>query len=277
MKMKKLFTFLSVAFLIGMSVNVMAQSTGTAPYPGATHSYSVVSNDGSSYVWSVTKGDESTEVTSADLTLSPTANSASIEWASSAAVGTNYYVRVVETNNGCSNTKVIKVTPVASQFNVAVAATKTCWDDAVTVSLVNDEPSYDHGTATIAYTFTPEYNQGAYKFSYSIPTKDGFTWATPTFASGAGALETGATGNTGTFTTTGADAVTLTFVVTRTNTNNSSDQIGDQADFTSNLVISNVKTGASFNLSESTASEDVADNTQNISVSRPHTTNIVAE
>lgn len=270
--MKNLFSLLCLVVLLGVSANVMGQSTGTAPYPGATHTYSAAEHTGSTYAWSVTKGDLSAAVVVADLALTDADQRvATIQWASTAAIGTDYYVKVIETVTltGCTNTKVLRVRPVASEFDVAITASAPCWT-AVTVSLDAadpKEPVYAHGTATIAYTFTPDNNQGAYKFTYAIPTKEDFTWATPTITGDAGTLS-GATGNGGTFTSSSVGgAVTLTFVVTRTNTTNLTDATGDGADFDSDLTISSVNSGVLFAISEASG----ADNVMEIAVTRPHT------
>jgi len=268
--MKKLIFLVCLLVGVGISTNVLAQSTGTSPYVGATHTYSAADHAGSTYAWYVYKGDLSTSPgAEVDLT-DGTSRVASIQW-TTAVVGTDYYVKVIETvtATGCTNTKVLRVRPVASAFDVAITADVPCWT-AVTVSLdaaTPKEPIYAHGSATIAYTFTPTNNQGAYKFTYAIPTKTDFTWATPTITGDAGTLS-GASGNGGTFTSTaGGGAVTLTFVVTRTDLTNTTDATGAGADFDSNLTISTVKTGTSFAISETSG----ADNVKNIAVTRPHT------
>lgn len=278
--MKKLILFVCLFVAVGISANVMAQSTGAAPYPGANHNYRVgdgTNTASSSYAWSVL--DDAYADASAKVTISAigagSVNDAQVNilWKSSVVADEIYYVQVVETNNGCTNTKAFKVVIAASAFDVLATAPAPCWTP-VTVSIdgTSKEPIYNHGSATIIYTFTPDNNQGAYKFTYDIPVKADFTWATPTYVAGSGSLEAGSTGNAGTFTTTGTGAVTLTFVVTRTNLDNSTDANGDKADFTSNLTISDVKTGSGFTISESTAG--LANNVTNVSVVRPNTSNI---
>jgi Fe-S cluster assembly iron-binding protein IscA len=270
-KMKNLFFLFSLVVLLGISASVMGQSTGTAPYPGATHTYTATANAGSTFVWSVTKGDLTTAITATDLTLTNgTTAVATILWASTVTTGTDYYVRVVETNGGCSNTKILKVTPVPSAFNVVIAADNTtdCYDAAPTVALNSGVIEYTHGTSTVSYTFTQTNTQGNWKFDFANTAVTGWTWAAPTVTGGTATIS----GNT--VTATAATPVQLTFVVTKTAvTTNAGDAAGSGADFTSEITVSNGKSGTGFTISDNGSGTKSA----STPVSRPHTTNIVTD
>lgn len=269
--MKKLFSLLSLVVLLGFSANVMAQSTGTAPYPGATHTYTATANEGSTFVWSVTKGDLTTAALAADMTLTNgTTNVATILWAATVSTSTTYYVRVVETNGGCANTKIMTVVPVPSAFNVVIAADSPtgCYGTAPTVALNTGVVEYTHGTATLTYTFTQTNRQGNWRFDFANAPVAGWTWAAPSVTGGT------ATISGSTVTATAAEAVQLTFVVTKTAvTTNSGDATGTGADFSSAITVSNGQTGTGFSISDNGA----GNKTGTTAVSRPHTTNIVTD
>lgn len=262
--MKKLFTLLSLLALIGLSANVWAQSTGTTPAPGATHSYSVTDNS-NTFTWSVTEGDLTTNAGS-DATLSATTgNSINITWASTVTVGDWYYVHVVEEDaNGCSNEKVLPVQITASPFNLVIAAAEAtqCYDGDVVVSLLGNDPQYDHGNATIVYTVTPSGlsgNYAGYTFDLSIAVPADYN-ATPAFSANASIA-----GNT--VTVTDNAAVTITYTVDNTNVyTNANDAAGSAADFTATATISDGETSNGVSDNGSGTYSDAT------AVSRPHTT-----
>ena len=269
--MKNLFSLVCLVVLLGVSVNVMAQSTGTAPYPGATHTYTATANGGSTFVWSVTKGDLTTAALAADMTLTNgTTNVATILWAATVSTSTTYYVRVVETNGGCANTKIMTVVPVPSAFNVVIAADNAtdCYDAAPTVALNALVVEYTHGAATLTYTFTQTNRQGNWRFDFANTPVAGWTWAAPTVTGGTATIS----GSTVTATT--ATAVQLTFVVTKTAvTTNSGDATGAGADFSSTITVSNGQTGTGYTISD----DGVGLKSDVTAVSRPHTTNIITD
>ncbi len=269
--MKKLFTLLSLFVVIGMSANVFAQSTGSAPSPGAKHSYSVTETTGNTYTWSVTVGDLDTGASAADASLSSTTGSSiNITWGTDVAVGTWYYVHVVENDGSCSNEKVLPVQISANDFYVSVTANNTtaCYTDPVSVSLNVNTPEYTHGDVTLIYTITPtgvNESSDGYKFDFDLSSKlpSGYTAAAPTVTSGSATIS-GSTVTVG-----DKNEVELQFIVTNGNTyTNANDDKGDAADFTATLDISNGETG-----------NGIDDNTKGTysagtAVSRPHTTTI---
>lgn len=282
--MKKLFTFLSLFVLIGMSATVFAQSSGTAPYPGAKHTYQVNSgsNGGHFYEWKVFKNvsDVLTDVTSSDVTISAisggTINDAKIyiQWHTDLIVDDVYFVQVTEYDNassatGCSNTKDLKVTITQSNFNLEITAAATsCYDGDVVVSSSSGSPVYTHGSATLSYVVTPT-GLGAsetYNFTVAPSVPTGWTAASPTITSGNGNITTG-----GAVTTTDNSAITIQYVVTKDNSN-SNGETTDVADFSSKVTI---QTGTGFSSlgvpSNETGSQDAT-----TAVSRPHTTDIQA-
>lgn len=270
--MKKFFTLLSLLIVMGMSANIMAQSTGETPAPGATHSYSVTGNTGSTYTWSVTAGDLTTPAGD-DATITGSGASVSITWASTVAAGNWYYVHVVEADGSCTNEKVLPVQITASNFYVSVAADNAtaCYNDPVSVSLDGNTPEYSHGDVTLTYTITPSgvnATSGGYEFDFDLNTNlpTGYTAAAPTVSSGS------ATISGSTITVSDINAVTLEFVVTNGNTyTNANDGSGIAADFTATLSITNGVTGNG--VSDNTSGTYSADT----NVSRPHTSEITTD
>jgi hypothetical protein len=248
-KMKKLIALFSLLLIVGFSVNVMAQSTGTAPYPGATHTYSVTDNPSADYVWKIYKGTHATEITAvgngiAAATFSSTTNSINITWATTASPTDVYLVEVIETltANGCSNTKALPVTITASSFDLTVSATNGCYNSPVTVAWTGTPASltYDHGAATITWgvaivgigatetcTFKP--NFGAIS---------GVTYGTPVVKQGATTL----TPNAGVYTATGTTAVTVEVTADNTNSYNNSSSATAQ-DLAITMSLDNITSG----------------------------------
>lgn len=265
--MKKLL-FLSMLALVLFSAKVNAQSTGIAPFPGASHPYNVTPNGTDTYAWSVTKT-TLTGTSGLDATITNgTTAAATILWGVGLTPGDIYYVHVVESNGGCTNEKVMKVTIHANDFKLAIASVvaTSCYNTGVAVSLDGSgEPVYTHGAATLKYTITATGVNGteAWSFDYANLLPGGVTAAAPTVSTGTGTVS-GTTINV----TTGT-SVELTFVVTNANTyNNTSDLAGDKANYTSTVQISLGKTA-----------KGVIDNTlgtysANTVVDRPHTTGI---
>ena len=153
--MKKLVLLFTVVLFSAFCANIYAQSTGTTPAPGATHSYFITpGNAGNDIQWTVYKNDFSTVATDATIEDDQEATT-NITWASSVSVGDWYYVQVTETDgDGCSNTKVLPVQITESDFTLTLAAANPtdCYDNAVSVSIVSNAPVYDHGTATLEFT-----------------------------------------------------------------------------------------------------------------------------
>ncbi len=269
--MKKL-VFLFVAVLLtAMSANVYAQSTGTTPAPGATHSYFITPGNATNGIqWTVFEADFATIATDATID-SPTTATTDITWASTVAVGDWYYVQVVETDgDGCSNTKVLPVQITESDFTLTLAAASptACYDNAVSVSIVSNAPNYDHGTATIEFTVTPGValatsSYTGYVFDLALTVPGGFDYTTtpPTFSANASWDGT-------TVTVTDNAAVTISFKVDNTNSYNNASTANAQ-DFTATATVTNGETinGVSENDTDN-------DNTDATDVSRPNTSGI---
>jgi hypothetical protein len=209
--MKKLLYFLSLFLLVGLSANVFAAGTATAPEPGETYTYSVTEHSGNDYLWYVTQNsisgtaldtlsnafginetsgepayvDESTAVQ--DL------NSIDIAWAF-AAVGDTFYVQVIETDatTGCTNKSVYLVIPT-TDFNVLIVnvsketdankdsdggsggnSEDACYTDDVTVTYDAPNFVYNHGTGTVYFRITAENipSTDSWNFDYTLTLSD---------------------------------------------------------------------------------------------------------
>lgn len=163
---------IAIIALVGLSSSAFAQS-GQAPYVGSNHPYSVVNDDNNTYEWFVTKayGDLASNTDAGVATLSATTGSAiDITWGS-AVVGTTYFVHVIETitATGCSNHKVMAVTPI-NGFNLAIAAvspTDVVLDGTAGKELEDCAPNVIvSGYDTDSGEFT--YNYGENTFYYKI-------------------------------------------------------------------------------------------------------------
>ena len=268
-KMKKLFSLVCLVVLLGVSVNVMGQSTGTAPAPGATHSYSITPNGSNTYAWMVTLNDMTTDAGVAAVKSSNAGASITITWASNLVPSTDvYYVHVKETNGSCTNEKVMPVKIAASTFYVTIAAaTPTdCWDNDVIVvptgTAAAPTVEYNHGNATIVYTVTPTGTSTAhtgYTFTIALPLDVVFT-ATPVTSANASIAA-------GVVTVTDNAPVTITYTVSRTNLTDGTDAAGDEADVT---AIATVSSG----LYNGIADNGTTPKSGQTIVSRPHTTKI---
>ena len=267
--MKKLvFLFVSV-LLTAISANVYAQSTGTTPAPGATHSYFITPGNGANGIkWTVFEADFVTIATDATID-SPTTATTDITWASSVTVGDWYYVQVVETaDDGCSNTKVLPVQIIESDFTLTLAAANptACYDEAVSVSIVSNAPVYDHGNATLEFTVTPGASLATsaytgYKFNLGITVPEGYN-ATPAFSTNVTDF------TSGTVTVNNNEVVIITYTVDNTNSYNNSSAKNAQ-DYTATVIISAGQTinGVSENDTDN-------DNTNATDVARPNTSGI---
>lgn len=237
-KMKKLFSLVSLLVLIGMSVNVMGQSTGTAPFPGAKHLYSVDGGGTSTqYVWTVLDNALATStdgVISASGALPLTSAEVNVTWGAGLTVGDVYYVRVVKTVAGCSNTKMLKVTITASNFSLALTTSDGCYTNPVTISAPGEVETYTHGSATVSYTVTPtglSLTQG-YTFTFTPPAPVGYT---PVLQS----LASGVTQSSNDYTVTTGVAATITYIITKDADTTNADAAGTAANFAAPASISN--------------------------------------
>jgi hypothetical protein len=252
--MKKLVFILTAVLLTAMSVNVFAQNNGVTPTPGSTFTYNVTDN-GNTYLWSVTKGDLTTVTTDATIGTAGAATT-TIAWAPTATIGSIYYVHLLETDaNSCSNQKVLKVTISASQFYLAIAADQT-------------SPACYHGKATISYTITPTGLGSATGYSFDLADVLSQTTnfaSVPTVTSGNASITTGVV------TVTDTNPVTIEYVVTNSNLyDNTTDAAGTSANFKQTVNITNGVTSLGVRANTSTP----ANYTDETDVARPATTSI---
>ena len=170
--MKKL-TNLCIAIIALVGLSSSAFADGTTPLVGATHTYSVADNSaaGNTYVWSVTTDYQGTDVTGAASAVTVTGDdtfSASITW-DAPTIGDTYFVHVVETNSeGCSNHKVMAVTPIngfaldlasVSEGDVNLDGTEgkeleACAPDVSVTNYDGTDFTYDYGENTFYYRIT---------------------------------------------------------------------------------------------------------------------------
>lgn len=266
--MKKLVFLLTAVLLTAFSSGVFAQSTGTNPAPGATHSYFITpGNSSSTITWTVYEDDFATEASKASV-VPVTSDSVNITWASNVTPDSWYYVQVVETDGDCSNTKVLPVQIKESDFTLTLAATSetACYDNAVSVSIVNNAPEYYHGTANLEFTVSPgeelqASSYSGYQFDLSLAVPDGFS-ADTTFSSNVTSFD----GTT--VIVSDNNDVTINLLVDNENTYNNS-ALPNAQDFTATVEISNGKTvnGVAENDTDD-------DNTDSTDVSRPNTSGI---
>lgn len=269
--MKKLVLLFAAVVLTAFSSNVFAQSTGTTPAPGATHSYSITpGNVASTIAWSVTKGDLTTPAgTDADISASSSATT-DITWnVTTTEIGTWYYVHVLEDDGACTNEKVLPVQITASPFYLEILAANAtqCYDNAVVVSLADASTvNYDHGNATLVFTVTPQglsSNYSGYSFDIGIAF-GGYAGLDASNVS----VSANASISSGTVTVTDNAAVTITYVVDNTNTFTNGSDV-DAQDYSATVTISGGETSNGV-------SDNGADGTYNdaTSVARPNTSGI---
>ena len=160
-------------FLTAFGAQTFAQTSGKAPYAGATHQYWVNgafgdTKTGSAYTWWVSvdtdlhapiNQTDFTVVTTnggADYNTSGSENGIELTWNASAA-GKTYYLVVQEDSASCSNLKVIPIQPV-NAFDVIFAAIDGSNSDA-------DDPSRcapDIALTASGTTITYDYGEGEY-------------------------------------------------------------------------------------------------------------------
>jgi|GEM_PF-2475073 len=238
--MKKLIFLVCLLVGVGMSVNVMAQNTGIAPYVGSVHKYSVTDNTGSTYVWSLYVGGLSTSAGATDYSWSTDASLSSaytgtsldtpeiyIKWLSPSS-GKTYYLKIEETGTltGCTNVVVLKIEPT-NAFDLTVDNVSSgttpgtdpnneaaiCWTPSTpTVSLDGSgNVTYAlNGSGNLKFRVNAAglTNNNNWSFSYTISvTTSNATLSTPTGI-------TDEAGNTPTLTSSGNGTATLTGTIT---------------------------------------------------------------
>lgn len=155
--MKSIFKLLMVFVGVLMFTNTQAQNTGTAPYVGSTHTYTITKSSisGTTLAWSVTTGAEGTDYSFVGDT---DAESVSVEW----LVAGTYILQVVETRTdvtpACPTTRQISVTVTANTFDLATAlvtdatACATVSNPVVDVSADGENSDDVFGTTTRDFT-----------------------------------------------------------------------------------------------------------------------------
>jgi len=248
--MKKLLILSIFALFLFAGNTVFGQSTGSTPAPGATHSYMVATHAGSTYLWSVTEADLTTDAGTDAVISASTAATTNIAWAASVTVGAWYYVHLVETDGaGCSNEKVMPVHITASPFTLAISAANatSCYNGAVSVSLSGNDVQYDHGNTTVTFTVTPSGLSGSYSgytFNLGLTVPANFT-STVAFSANASIAA-------GVVTVTNNNAVTITYTIDNTNVyTNVTDADGTAANFTATAAITAGKTSNGVSDNES--------------------------
>jgi hypothetical protein len=280
--MKKLVFLFAAVLLTAISANTFAQSTGTTPAPGATHEYTITpGNSGNEILWTVTKGDLTTDAGTDAVISADDAATTNIKWdIDNTEIGTWYYVHVLETEGSgataCSNEKVLPVQITASPFTLDILAANgtQCYNDAVEVNLntTTHTVTYDHGTATLEFTVTPtglNSNYSGYTFNVAIGY-NGYTYNANLDDSNvavSSVTDLSASISGGLVTVNDNEAVKITYVIDNQNVfDNSSD--ANAQDYTATVTISN---GVSDNGVSDNAS---GDHTEDTTDARPNTSGI---
>ncbi len=191
--MKKLVILLAAVLLTAINANVFAQTSGTAPYIGATHQYWVNGDfgddNGSTYQWwiSTTPADLTTPVadpsgfltvtaTGADYNTSGEGNGIEFTWLPASA-GNTYYLVVEENDGTCTNIKAVAIQPV-NAFDVTFAAINELGNDSdnpsrcapdIAVSAVATTITYDYGSDNYIYKIssTGLYSDWTFDFEFT--------------------------------------------------------------------------------------------------------------
>ncbi|WP_346859140.1 hypothetical protein [uncultured Draconibacterium sp.] len=278
--MKKLVLLFVAVFITAVSANVFAQSTGTAPYLGATHAYSVTLNAGSSYAWKVlnTSGAEVTAPTSDIASLTPNAagDTLFITYATTATPTTEYLVTVTETvDTDCSNTKALPIQITESTFDLIVGNTgdQNCYASAVTVAWSGGQTAasvtYTHGAANYAFTVEGTGVGATETWTFSLGIVNDPTDATTTSVTveDQSATPVEIVPVAGVYTLTGPQTVDVAVVVTN-NTEYDNSSAADAQDFSATVTLGDVACGTGSIESDNTNNEGVE------YVARPNTSGI---
>lgn len=277
--MKKLVLFIVAVVITAVSAKTFAQSTGTTPYPGATHAYSVVLNSGSTYDWKVLDtGGNTVSAPNGDI-VSITPNTAGdtvfIKYDENATVTTEYLVTVTETAAGCSNTKALPIQITESTFDLIVAATgdQNCYESPVTVSWSGGQTAasvtYTHGAANYAFTVEGKGVGATENWTFSLgivnTPDDASTTTVTVMDQSATPVEITPVG--GIYTLTGPQVVDIAVVVTN-NTLYDNDSPDDAQDFQSEITLGDISSGTGAIESDDTNNSGVEN------IGRPNTSGI---
>ena len=159
---KTTFYLIALLALMFASIGAMAQNSGTNPYAGSTHVYTVTKSptNGTTLSWAVSGGGTIQGATNE--------TSATVLWGNTAGT---YTVTVTETTPSpasCSTQRSYTVTVVANPFNLTVTAPgATC---AAGSGTVIPDVAASPGNTTIVFTVAATGNSKDSKFDYLLST-----------------------------------------------------------------------------------------------------------
>lgn len=158
--MKKLLPLALMALFVLVNMQVLGQSAGNKPYPGATHTYTVPAVGSNNYTWTLFKGDASTPAPAGDATVTPSGNTVTIQWSATVVPDTEYLLQLTESTpepGTCENTIALPIQIMASLFDLAVTGGgDACYTSPVSVAWTGGQTdadvTYTHGDASLTYT-----------------------------------------------------------------------------------------------------------------------------
>ena len=228
---------------IALAMSLQAQNTGTTPYAGSTHTYTITKGSiaTTTLAWSVTSGTNNTEYS---YKTALDGNSVDIEW----LVAGTYILQVVESRSdvgfACPTTRQISVTVSANAFDVyaeLVSATEEC---ATVVNPVDDVNGNGLNTDDVFGTTTRSYKvkmQGGditktWSFDYALTDiATSFNLGDVTAVTITGGT---ATGNN---IVVAAGVSEVSFSISYSTNKNSVGTNGQDTDFNMELAVSNAK------------------------------------
>jgi len=159
---KTIFYLISLLALMMSSMGAMAQNSGTIPYAGSTHVYTVTKSPttGTTLSWTVSGGGV--------IQGAINGTSATVLWGSTAGT---YTVSVTETTPSpsfCSTQRSFTVTLVANPFNLTVTAPSAAC--AAGSGTVIPNAATSPGNTTIVFTVAATGNTKDSKFDYLLST-----------------------------------------------------------------------------------------------------------
>ncbi|RUT78479.1 hypothetical protein [Ancylomarina longa] len=241
--MKSLLKVLMIFAGALLFTNVQAQNSGTSPYAGSTHTYTITKSSiaATTLAWTISGGTSGTDFNFVGAT---DGTSVQVQWL---ATGT-YTLQVAETRtdlapalSGCPTTRTISVTVTNNTFDV-LASLDTAADACATVSNPVTDVSADgnnsddvFGTTTRTYTVSMSGGDAAKTWSFDYAVSD-----IATSDNVAGVLVNGVAALSGTINVPANTASQTITVVYNTNKNTVGTN-GQDPDFAISLTISNAK------------------------------------
>jgi len=208
--MKNLFTLLIIAVGLFASTTTFAQGTKDAPWPGSTHTYSLVDGDTESadFTWWVATDPANNGATKADYGTGATdiyrvvgaaydsghptdvadLKGVNIKWGNNIGAGP-YYIFVRSGKDGCYNYRFYTVNPVNEFDAIVYDITKQVPSDYATVTtplennecpdlteLISETNTYNAGKTTFTFKVLRTKSLNAWTFDYAIKIiEDGTT------------------------------------------------------------------------------------------------------